>query len=161
MEEAQEDWGEVTLSDLTTRITDGAYASPSTVEVGLPMASVMDMYKWGINMGSCRQISQDDFDELVRTDCRPLKNDILIAKDSSYLKHVFVAEEDTDVVILSSIVILRPNGKYHPLLLATFLKLDSTRESLENIVTGAVIPRIALKDFCKYKLLFPPQPLQD
>ncbi|MDE3208088.1 MAG: hypothetical protein KGL58_04520 [Pseudomonadota bacterium] len=155
MEEAQEDWGEVTLSDLTTRITDGAYASPSTVEVGLPMASVKDMYKWGINMESCRQISQDDFDELVRTDCRPLKNDILIAKDGSYLKHVFVAEEDMDAVIL------RPNGKYHPLLLATFLKLDSTRESLENIVTGAVISRIVLKDFCKYKLLFPPQPLQD
>lgn len=161
VEEAQEDWEAVTLSDVTTRITDGAHASPPTVEVGLPMASVKDMCQWGINTESCRQISQDDFDELVRTDCRPLKNDILIAKDGSYLKHVFVAEVDMDVVILSSIAILRPNGKYHPLLLATFLKLDSTRESLENIVTGAVIPRIVLKDFRKYKLLLPPQPLQD
>lgn len=161
VEEAQEDWEEVTLSDVTTRITDGAHASPPTVEAGLPMASVKDMYQWGINTENCRQISQDDFDELVRTDCRPLKNDILIAKDGSYLKHVFVAEEDMDVVILSSIAILRPNGKYHPLLLATFLKLDSTRESLENIVTGAVIPRIVLKDFRKYKLLLPPRPLQD
>jgi type I restriction enzyme S subunit len=97
----------------------------------------------------------------VRTDCRPLKNDILIAKDGSYLKHVFVAEDDMDVVILSSIAILRPNGKYHSLLLATFLKLDSTREGLENIVTGAVIPRIVLKDFRKYKLLLPPKHLQD
>lgn len=161
VEEAQEDWEEVTLSDVTTRITDGAHASPPTVEVGLPMASVKDMYQWGINKEGCRQISQDDFDELVRTDCRPLKNDILIAKDGSYLKHVFVAEEDMDVVILSSIAILRPNGKYHPLLLATFLKLESTRDGLANIVTGAVIPRIVLKDFRKYKLLLPPQPLQD
>jgi type I restriction enzyme S subunit len=161
VEEAQEDWEEVTLSDVTTRITDGAHASPPTVEAGLPMASVKDMYQWGINTESCRQISQDDFDELVRTDCRPLKNDILIAKDGSYLKHVFVAEEDMGVVILSSIAILRPNGKYHPLLLATFLKLESTKESLANIVTGAVIPRIVLKDFRKYKLLLPPQPLQD
>lgn len=161
VEEAQEDWEEVTLSDVTTRITDGAHASPATVEVGLPMASVKDMYQWGINTESCRQISQDDFDELIRTDCRPLKNDILIAKDGSYLKHVFVAEEDMDVVILSSIAILRPNGKYHPLLLATFLKLESTKEGLANIVTGAVIPRIVLKDFRKYKLLLPPQPLQD
>lgn len=161
VEEAQEAWEEVALEDVTSRITDGAHASPPTVEVGLPMASVKDMYQWGINTETCRQISQDDFDELVRTDCRPLKNDILIAKDGSYLKHVFVAENDMDVVILSSIAILRPNGKYHPLLLAIFLRLDSTRESLENIVTGAVIPRIVLKDFRKYKLLLPPKPLQD
>ncbi|MDP3213219.1 MAG: restriction endonuclease subunit S [Deltaproteobacteria bacterium] len=154
-------WEEVALEDITNRITDGAHASPPTVETGLPMASVKDMYQWGINTASCRQISQDDFDELVRTDCRPLKNDILIAKDGSYLKHVFVAEDDLDVVILSSIAILRPNGKYHPLLLAIFLKLESTRESLENIVTGAVIPRIVLKDFRKYKLLLPPKQLQD
>ena len=161
VEEAQEDWEKVTLEDVTSRITDGAHTSPPTVEVGFPMASVKDMYQWGINTESCRQISKNDFDELVRTDCRPLKNDILIAKDGSYLKHVFVAEGDMDVVILSSIAILRPNGKYHPLLLATFLKLDSTRESLENIVTGAVIPRIVLKDFRKYKLLLPPKQLQD
>ena len=161
IEETQEDWEEVTLEDVTTRITDGAHASPPTVEVGLPMASVKDMYEWGINTESCRQICQEDFDALVRTDCRPLKNDILIAKDGSYLKHVFVAEDDMDVVILSSIAILRPNGKYHPLLLATFLKLESTRESLENIVTGAVIPRIVLKDFRKYQLLLPPKQIQD
>lgn len=161
VEEAQEYWVVVTLNDVTTRITDGAHASPPTVEIGLPMASVKDMYEWGIRSESCRQISQNDYDELVRMDCRPLKNDILIAKDGSYLKHVFVAEDDMNVVVLSSIAILRPNGKYHPLLLATFLKLESTRESMENIVTGAVIPRIVLKDFRKYKLPLPPQNLQE
>ncbi|MBU2569982.1 MAG: restriction endonuclease subunit S [Gammaproteobacteria bacterium] len=161
IEEAGEDWEEVTLEDVTSRITDGAHASPPTVEFGRPMASVKDMYEWGIYTESCRQISQEDFDELVRTDCRPLKNDILIAKDGSYLKHVFVAENDMDVVILSSIAILRPNGRYHPLLLATFLKLNSTRESMENIVTGAVIPRIVLKNFRKYKLLLPPKQHQN
>lgn len=160
VEEAQEDWEEKSLEEITTRITDGAHASPPTVEVGLPMASVKDMYQWGITIDTCRKISQESYDELTRTDCRPLKGDILIAKDGSYLKHVFVAEEDLDVVILSSIAILRPNGKYHPLLLATFLKLDSTKESLENIVTGAVIPRIVLKDFRKFKLIVPPQELQ-
>ena len=161
VEEAQEDWVEVALEDITSRITDGAHASPSTVEFGLPMASVKDMYQWGINTESCRHISQEDYGDLVKADCRPLKNDILIAKDGSYLKHVFVVEDDMDVVILSSIAILRPNGKYHPLLLATFLKLDSTKVALENIVTGAVIPRIVLKDFRKFKLGLPPKELQD
>jgi type I restriction enzyme S subunit len=160
VEEAKEDWEEVALEDVTTKITDGAHTSPPTVEFGLPMASVKDMYQWGINTECCRYISPENFDELVKADCRPLKNDILIAKDGSYLKHVFIVESDLDVVILSSIAILRPNGKYHPLLLTTFLKLKSTRESMENIVTGAVIPRIVLKDFRKFKLLLPPEKLQ-
>ncbi len=161
VEEAQEDWEEVSLEDVSLRITDGAHTSPPNVDFGLPMASVKDMYQWGIHTSTCRQISKEDFDELVRTDCRPLKNDILIAKDGSYLKHVFVAESDLDVVILSSIAIIRPNNKYHPLLLATFLKLDSTRVAMENIVTGAVIPRIVLKDFRKFPNLLPPKELQD
>jgi len=32
---------------------------------------------------------------------------------------------------------------------------------MENIVTGAVIPRIVLKDFRKFPILLPPKELQD
>jgi type I restriction enzyme S subunit len=161
VEEAQEDWEVVSLGAVTSRITDGAHQSPPTIENGMPMASVKDMYEWGINTDICRHISRDDFDALVAADCRPLKNDILIAKDGSFLKHVFVVEEDMDIVILSSIAILRPNERYHPLLLATFLKLESTLTALENIVTGAVIPRIVLKDFRKFELSIPPKKIQE
>ena len=160
VEKAKEDWEEVDLEYVTQRITDGAHKSPHTVEVGLPMASVKDMHQWGIHRDSCRKISETDYEELVRNDCRPLKNDIIIAKDGSYLKHVFVAPNSLDLVILSSIAILRPNGKYNPLLLSIFLKMNSTFEALENIVTGAVIPRIVLKDFRKFKLTLPPMKQQ-
>lgn len=159
--ENQDDWEDVTLDDISTRITDGSHLSPKTVEEGSPMASVKDMYQWGINYESCRKISKDDFSELVRTDCQPLKNDILIAKDGSYLKHIFLAEKDMDVVILSSIAIIRPNSKYAPLLLKVYLTLKSTKRSLENIVSGAVIPRIVLKDFRKFPLKLPPKEIQD
>ena len=160
VEEAKDDWEEVELEYVTTRITDGAHKSPATVEIGLPMASVKDMHDWGIDINSCRKIAEHDFHELVRNDCRPLKNDIVIAKDGSYLKHVFVAHEDLDVVILSSIAIIRPNEIYDPILLSTYLKLDSTRLALENIVTGAVIPRIVLKDFRRFPIPLPPKELQ-
>ncbi len=161
VEEAEESWEEVDLEFVTKRITDGSHYSPPTTKIGFPMASVKDMHQWGINTESCRYISKENFDELVRNDCKPLKNDIVIAKDGSYLKHVFVAPEDLDVVILSSIAILRPDGKFNPLLLTIFLKMDSTRNALENIVTGAVIPRIVLKDFRKFKILLPPLELQN
>jgi type I restriction enzyme S subunit len=99
--------------------------------------------------------------KLVQDDCKPLKNDILIAKDGSYLKHIFVVQEDLDLVILSSIAIIRPNGKYHPILLSILLKLNSTLDLLKNIVTGAVIPRIVLKDFRKFPIVLPPIKVQE
>lgn len=161
IEEAKEDWEEVTLADVCTRITDGSHSSPASVEDGYPMASVKDMYDWGINQSTCRKISKEDYKALVQADCKALQGDILIAKDGSYLKHVFLMEESLDVVLLSSIAMLRPNDKYHPMLLTLFLKLDSTHEMMQNIVTGAVIPRIVLKDFRKFPIQLPPKDLQD
>ncbi|MFW1729817.1 restriction endonuclease subunit S [Acinetobacter baumannii] len=161
IEEAKEDWEEVTLADVCTRITDGSHSSPASVEEGYPMASVKDMYDWGINQATCRKISKEDYEALVQADCKALQGDILIAKDGSYLKHVFLLEKSFDVVLLSSIAMLRPNGRYNPMLLTLFLKLDSTHESMQNIVTGAVIPRIVLKDFRKFPIQLPPKDLQD
>ena len=161
IEEAKEDWEELTLADVCNRITDGSHSSPASVETGYPMASVKDMYDWGINQSTCRKISKEDYDALVQADCKALQGDILIAKDGSYLKHVFLLEESLDVVLLSSIAMLRPNGQYHPMLLTLFLKLDSTHELMQNIVTGAVIPRIVLKDFRKFPIQLPPKELQD
>jgi type I restriction enzyme S subunit len=161
IEEASEDWEEVTLADVCTRITDGSHSSPASVESGYSMASVKDMHDWGINELTCRKIADEDYEALVKADCKALKDDILIAKDGSYLKHVFLLEESLDVVLLSSIAMLRPNGVYNAMLLTLFLKLDSTHELMQNIVTGAVIPRIVLKDFRKFPIQLPPKVLQE
>lgn len=161
IEDAKEDWEEFPLEYVCERITDGSHYSPESVEVGLPMASVKDMEDWGINLTTCRKISKEEFDKLVSADCLPQVNDILIAKDGSYLKHIFVVNKMQKVVILSSIAIIRPNGLYHPYLLSILLKSDSTKEELKNIVTGAVIPRIVLKDFRKFPILLPPPKKQE
>lgn len=161
IEEEKEDWEEVTLADVCTRITDGSHSSPASVESGYSMASVKDMHDWGINELTCRKIADEDYEALVKADCKALKGDILIAKDGSYLKHVFLLEESLNVVLLSSIAMLRPNGVYNAMLLTLFLKLDSTHELMQNIVTGAVIPRIVLKDFRKFPIQLPPKALQE
>ena len=161
IEEAREDWEQVTLADICIKITDGAHHSPETMESGYAMASVKDMHNWGINRETCRKISESDYISLVDADCKAVKGDILIAKDGSYLKHVFLLETDLDVVLLSSIAMLRPNGLYHPMLLTIFLKLESTYEEMINIVTGAVIPRIVLKDFRKFPITLPPIEIQE
>jgi type I restriction enzyme S subunit len=153
-------WKISPLDEVCQRITDGSHNSPKSVKYGYPMASVKDMHQWGFNLGTCRHISESDYDELVKNDCRPLKDDVLIAKDGSYLKHIFVVEQDLNLVILSSIAILRSNEKINSHFLAYTLRGPNAFTRMENYVTGAVLQRIVIKDFRQFPILVPPQVIQ-
>jgi type I restriction enzyme S subunit len=150
-------WPIVALEDVCSRVTDGSHKSPKSVVKGVPMASVKDMHDFGINIGKCRQISNEDYQDLKRQDSVVKANDILVAKDGSYLKHTFVVQKDLEMALLSSIAIIRPNEKVKPHWLAYCLRSRDVKERMKNCVSGAAIPRIILKDFRKFKIFVPPQ----
>jgi type I restriction enzyme S subunit len=154
-------WDVVQMEQVCTRITDGSHSSPKSVEVGKPMASVKDMHDWGINLSTCRRIAEDEYVKLVRNDCKPMLNDVLIAKDGSYLKHTFVMAQEIDLVILSSIAILRPNGKLLPNQLSMYLRLPDVASRMKGYVSGVAIPRIVLRDFRQFLVLLAPKSIQD
>jgi type I restriction enzyme S subunit len=109
------------------------------------------MRDWALDEDSCRRIAESDYHILVRNDCKPLVNDVLIAKDGSYLKHAFVVEEEKELVILSSIAILRPNlEQIFPHILCMYLRQPEVRSRLSGYVSGVALPRIILKDFAKF-----------
>ncbi len=156
-----EGWERVPLEKVCDRITDGSHSSPKSVEEGFPMASVKDMHSWGLNINQCRKIGEQDYKLLVRNDCKPRKNDVLIAKDGSYLKHTFVVQEEIDLVILSSIAILRPNHLIDPHLLNFILRDPQTKIRMAGYVSGVALPRIILKEFRGFKILLPSENLQE
>jgi type I restriction enzyme, S subunit len=123
------------------------------------MASVKGMENYGFSLNNIKTISEQDFDNLKKSDCSPKLGDILIAKDGSYLKHVFVWNSDIEIVILSSIAILRPHINVSSNYLALTLKQDSTKSMMSCYVSGAALPRIILDDFKKMKILMPDQTL--
>ena len=110
-----------------------------------------------INLETCRKISKEDYEKLVKGKCKPEINDVLIAKDGSYLKYVNVVKEDIDLVLLSSIAILRPDiGKIDPDFFKYYLVNPVISKRLEQgYVSGSVIRRIVLKDFKKFKIKIP------
>lgn len=154
--EIPEGWDVKPLEAVCALITDGSHHSPPSVEEGYPMASVKDMHDWGINVEGCRRISLQDYELLARNNCRPIKNDILVAKDGSYLKHTFVVGEAQDLVILSSIAILRPSSAVRPNYLSFTLRDPKTKSRMTGFVSGVAIPRIVLKDFRTFLILVPP-----
>jgi len=119
------------------------------------------MHDWGLNLDTCRFIGREDFDKLVRNGCKPKRHDVLITKDgANYLKYIFVNRTEQELVILSSIAILRPNPEINPHLLAAILKSPENKGRLKNYVTGAAIPRIVLKDFKRFQFVLPSRVVQ-
>ena len=151
-------WEEVSLDDVCTRITDGSHYSPADApESPYPMYSVKDMENYGFNSSSCKHISEEDFRKMQKNDCIPRLNDILVAKDGSYLKEIFICSEEKDEAILSSIAIFRPNTNIIiPEVLLYLLQQPSVRKDVgDNYVSGSALPRIVLKDFKKYRFMLP------
>ena len=142
------------IDDLCSNITDGSHFSPENILNGkYPMFSVKDMDYNGFKSSNYKTIDQITYNKLCKSDCRPLKNDILIAKDGSYLKHAFRVKEDMNACILSSIAILRPNiDKINPDYFVYLLRSASIKSSMANYVSGAALPRIILKAFKKMKI---------
>ena len=155
-------WKMAALDCLCKRITDGSHWSPTSVEVGCPMASSKDMHRWGLDLSRCRKISEEDYESLVRNDCRPLAGDVLITKDgANYLKYCFAVERDMDVVLLSSVAMLRPDpSQLSSHYLSFSLTNPETKARLSGRVSGVAIPRIVLKDFREFKIAVPSRDIQ-
>lgn len=143
-----------TINELCLKVTDGSHFSPPNVEDGIyPMYSVKDMRWNSFDDCNCKYISKEIYLKLCKSDCRPLKDDILIAKDGSYLKYVFKSKADLNACILSSIAILRPNsGVIDPDYFVHLLRTNSVKSAMANYVSGSALPRIILSDFKKMKL---------
>lgn len=157
------EYKKATLDDICLKITDGAHYSPKATDEGYPMYSVKDMKYNNFDNTNSKLISEKDYQKLVKQGCRPEKNDVVIAKDGSYLKHVFVISEDIKVTILSSIAILKLNlDLVNPYYLSYFLKQKNVKEHIKNgYVSGSVLPRIILKDFKKYPISLPHLKIQN
>ena len=151
-----EEWKEYKLKDICIKITDGSHSSPKGLDDGYPMFSVKDMQEYGFDYSKCKYVSYDDFLSLKQNDCVPQKGDVLVAKDGSYLKQIFVCKETRDEGILSSIAIFRPNTLVDPFFLCYLLKSPEVYNYIaNNCVSGSALPRIVLKDFKEVKLRVP------
>jgi len=156
-------WKVISLDDACSKITDGSHYSPKDDPFGkIPMLSVKDMRHNGFDYSSCKNINEEEYEKMRRNDCVPLNKDILVAKDGSYLKEIFLCMQEEKQAILSSIAIFRSNSNIiYPELLLQLLRLPSVRKDVgDNYVSGSALPRIVLKDFKKFRFVIAPIEVQ-
>ena len=146
-----------TIGDVCSRITDGSHYSPKAAIKGYFMPSVKDMTYNGFNFSTCKIISEEDYNSLVKTGCKPKLGDVLISKDGSMLKYVFPVIEEYDIVLLSSIAILTPkNDVINSAYLSHYLRRDDIKEkTIREFSSKGGVPRIILKNFKKILIPIP------
>ncbi|WP_241592942.1 restriction endonuclease subunit S [Rosenbergiella epipactidis] len=152
------DWQESELNNIATLVTDGAHSSPKPQSQGRFMCSVKDMTYNKFDFSNVKLISEDDYQFLVHQGCSPKKGDLLISKDgANCLDLLFLYEQDDEIVLLSSIAIIRLKDTVCKEYVRYFLLSPDCQFIMRsNYVSGSAIPRVVLKDFKKVPIVLPP-----
>ncbi len=146
-----------TLNDICTLITDGSHFSPEDEGEGYPMLSVKDMDEDDFCFTSCKHVGEEAYQKLLSNGCKPLLNDVVLAKDGSFLKTAFPIREEREIALLSSIAILRPKTNIvDPEYLSYFLKSKQVYRTVSlNYISGTALKRIILKGIKKIPIQLP------
>jgi type I restriction enzyme S subunit len=147
------EWEVEELVNLTKLVTDGAHFSPIPQEKGLPIGNVKDMRDSNFDYDKCTKILPEVFKLLVRQNCSPIKGDVLLSKDGTIGK-VIHFEDDREIVLLSSIAIIRVNELIDSRYLSWALQSEYFDKALYALLSGSALKRITLKDILKIRLPF-------
>ena len=147
-------WKFVSLDDYCNLITDGAHASPREFPNNKFIATVKDMDEYSFDNSTFKSISNEDFEKLVAGKCQPIKGDVLLSKDGTIGKVLYISKTLNEVVLLSSIAILRP--KFSSYYLYTYLRDPLIKEMIINgYASGSALTRLVLKSIRNIPILLP------
>ena len=148
------EWDVPKLSEITSKITDGSHFSPVPQKEGWPIGNVKDMGKYDFIYKECTEILKSQFDLLVAQNCSPVKNDVLLSKDGTIGK-VLLFKGDKNIVLLSSIAIIRPLAEVSSVYLKFLLESEYFDMQLYSMQSGSALKRLVLKDINKLCFPFP------
>ncbi|MES2398105.1 MAG: restriction endonuclease subunit S [Bacteroidota bacterium] len=152
--EVPENWEVFHLENICKKITDGSHFSPKPQVEGRLIGNVKDMKEDGFNFESCTKILESDFQTLKLQNCSPEKGDVLLSKDGT-IGRVLFFNLDFEMVVLSSIAILRPREDFDGTYLSYLLKSEYFYKQLIALESGSALRRIVLKDIRSLKFPFP------
>ncbi|MAD40950.1 MAG: hypothetical protein CL623_00955 [Arcobacter sp.] len=148
-------WEWKTINEVCTKVTDGAHKSPKTIDIGKPYITVRDVNNDGIiNFNDCKFISDEDFDLLVKGNCKPNNGDVLFSKDGTVGK-VALVNYDIEFVVLSSLAILKPSENILSNYLKNYLLSPYFLDKAIKSKTGAAIKRVVLKTIKELNIPLP------
>ena len=148
------EWEVEKFKNICDLITDGSHFSPKPIEDGAIIANVKDIGEFGIDYESCTRISFEEFDFLKKQNCSPKIGDVLLSKDGT-IGRVVLFNDFKEIVILSSIAILRTSLLVNSEYFYSFLKSEYFNKQMLVKTSGSALKRIVLRDINTFLLAYP------
>ena len=148
-------WESKKLSEICTKITDGAHKSPQNSSKGdFYYITAKNIRPWKINLSNATFVSKKDHDEIFSR-CNPEYGDVLLTKDGSF-GYATVNDFDFPFSMLSSVALLKPDSnKINSYYLAYFLNSPELFKQICGEISGSAIKRIVLRDIKNLTILYP------
>lgn len=150
-----EHWLPIRLKHLCMKIADGTHFSPPITDEGYPYITAKDVHGKGIDFSTTARISEKDYLQLVKADCKPEKGDVLIVKDGATTGRVGMVMDDTCFVILSSVAMLRPIDGCLSEFLMYVLESNLIQKQIKISMAGSAMPRTTLSKLAEYYGVLP------
>lgn len=150
-------WQVFSLQEIC-EVTDGAHWSPKAAKKGdYKIATVANLKDKRIDIESCKSITSEDYDRLVRMGAVPEENDILFSKDGTIGVSFVFEQKRYKVGLLSSIAILKPNQKMvFPKFGSYALQSPAVFRQVIGWKTGTAIGRITIEHLKVIRIPIPP-----
>ncbi len=151
------EWKINSLEQSTDKLTDGSHFSPEPIEFSdYKICTVANMVNNTLDVANSVCISEEDYCNLCKSGCKPELNDVLLSKDGTVGKTLVYLLENYNIVLLSSIAIIRPKMEVlDSFYLKHYISYPKTLQQLINMKTGSAIKRIVLRDIKALKLPIP------
>ncbi len=146
------EWPIFELSEVTTKITDGAHFTPTYVEAGVPFLRVTDITE---SNTSKKFIPQEEHNELIKR-CRPEKGDVLYSKNGT-IGIAKLVDWDWEFSIFVSLCLIKPKKELlDPHYLKCFLNSDTAYAQATARSKSGTVTNLHLVDIKTIKIPLPP-----
>jgi len=135
--ELPEGWVWTTVSQVTTKVTDGVHKTPKYVDNGIPFISVNNMSKNGtLSFYPCKFITLEEHQEFYKH-CNPEKGDVLLSKVGTVgLTSVINTDKEFSLFVNTALIKPLPN-MISPEFLAFILRYGFLSDFYNSFISGS------------------------
>jgi len=145
-------WSTFELSEVTSKITDGAHFTPTYTDTGVPFLRVTDIT--GSN-ASKKFIPRGEHEELIKR-CRPERGDVLYSKNGT-IGIAKLIDWDWEFSIFVSLCLIKPRKDLlDPHYLACFLNSDAAYAQATARSKSGTVTNLHLVDIKTIEIPLPP-----
>lgn len=150
---------EITSLRRRWRVTDCKHLTVPFVEEGVPLASVVEVQSFTLNLSRSKKTTQDWYRLLIEGDRKPKRGDLIYCRNTS-VGACAIVETDIDFAMGQDVCLIRSKTQ-NQRFLNYLLHSPFMYHQLEMLLVGSTFKRINIADIKNLIVLIPPLQEQD